>query len=168
MIWVLKGADGRIAIVDSGFHREQYFRQFTVRDYVAPSDAIGPLGIRPDQVTDIFLTHMHWDHAGGIDLFPSARVWLQKGIWSSGHLVIWSFDCANGQAHVPDDEMTKCPDDQIHGVIAATSISSAPRCRPSTPPRPSRSARRGPSGNRRACCRRTRPAGRRSSPCSGR
>ena len=25
MIWVLKGADGRIAIVDSGFHRERYF-----------------------------------------------------------------------------------------------------------------------------------------------
>jgi glyoxylase-like metal-dependent hydrolase (beta-lactamase superfamily II) len=21
---------------------------------------------------------MHWDHAGGIDLFPSARVWIQK------------------------------------------------------------------------------------------
>ena len=25
MIWVLKGVDGRIAIVDSGFHRERYF-----------------------------------------------------------------------------------------------------------------------------------------------
>ncbi len=21
---------------------------------------------------------MHWDHAGGLDLFPSARVWIQK------------------------------------------------------------------------------------------
>lgn len=78
MIWVLKGADGRVAIVDSGFHREQYFRQFTVKDYVKPSDAIAPLGIAAGQVTDIFLTHMHWDHAGGIDLFPAARVWVQK------------------------------------------------------------------------------------------
>ena len=57
MIWVLKGTDGRVAIVDSGFHRDRYFRQFTVKD---------------------FLTHMHWDHAGGIDLFPSAHVWIQK------------------------------------------------------------------------------------------
>jgi glyoxylase-like metal-dependent hydrolase (beta-lactamase superfamily II) len=78
MIWVLKGLNGRVAIVDSGFHREQYFRQFTVTDYIKPSDAIAPLGLQPEQVTDIFLTHMHWDHAGGIDLFPSARVWIQK------------------------------------------------------------------------------------------
>src|SRR2546425_3578364 len=78
MVWVLKGVDGRIALVDSGFHREQYFRQFAVKDFILPSDAIAPLGIKPDQVIDIFLSHMHWDHAGGIDLFPSARVWVQK------------------------------------------------------------------------------------------
>jgi glyoxylase-like metal-dependent hydrolase (beta-lactamase superfamily II) len=78
MIWVLKGAGGRIALVDSGFHREQYFRQFAVRDYVKPSEAIAPLGLKPEDVTDIFLTHMHWDHAGGINLFPSARIWIQK------------------------------------------------------------------------------------------
>jgi glyoxylase-like metal-dependent hydrolase (beta-lactamase superfamily II) len=78
MIWVLKGVDGRIAIVDSGFHRDRYFTQFTVKDYVKPSDAIAPLGIKPEDVTDLLLSHMHWDHAGGIDLFPKARVWVQK------------------------------------------------------------------------------------------
>ena len=78
MVWVLKGADRRIVLVDSGFHREQYFRQFTVTDYVRPPDALAPLGIDANDVTDIFLSHMHWDHAGGIDLFPSARVWIQK------------------------------------------------------------------------------------------
>ena len=78
MIWVLKGIDGRVAIVDSGFHREQYFRQFAVKDYIKPSDAIAPLGLKPESVTDLIVSHMHWDHAGGIDLFPSARVWIQK------------------------------------------------------------------------------------------
>lgn len=78
MIWVLKSASGRVAIVDSGFHRDRYFQQYTVRDFVKPSDAIAPLGLKPEDVTDIFLTHMHWDHAGGLDLFPSARVWIQK------------------------------------------------------------------------------------------
>ena len=77
-VWVLKGIDGRVALVDSGFHRERYFTQFAVKDFVTPSEAIAPLGLKPEQVTDIFLTHMHWDHAGGIDLFPSARVWVQK------------------------------------------------------------------------------------------
>ena len=78
MVWVLKGNNGRVALVDSGFHRDQYFRQFSVRDFVKPSEAIAPLGLKPEDVTDIFLTHMHWDHAGGIDLFPSAHVWIQK------------------------------------------------------------------------------------------
>src|SRR5262245_6255950 len=78
MIWVLKGIDGRVAIVDSGFHREQYFRQFAVKDYLRPSEAIAPLGLKPESVTDLIVSHMHWDHAGGIDLFPNARVWFQE------------------------------------------------------------------------------------------
>ena len=78
MVWVLKGINGRIAIVDSGFHRDRYFTQFAVKDYLKPSDAIAPLGLKPEDVTDLLLTHMHWDHAGGIDLFPTARVWVQK------------------------------------------------------------------------------------------
>ena len=77
-IWVLKGADGRVALVDCGFHREQYFRQYRVKEFVPPSEAIAGLGLKPADVSDIFLTHMHWDHAGGIDLFPSARIWIQK------------------------------------------------------------------------------------------
>jgi len=77
-IWVLKGSDGRIAVVDAGFHRDQYFKQYTVKDFVKPSDAIAPLGLTAGTVTHLFISHMHWDHAGGIDLFPNARVWIQK------------------------------------------------------------------------------------------
>jgi len=66
-VWVLKGVNGRVALVDSGFHRDQYFTSFAVKDFVLPSEAIAPLGIKPEEVTDIFLSHMHWDHAGGID-----------------------------------------------------------------------------------------------------
>jgi glyoxylase-like metal-dependent hydrolase (beta-lactamase superfamily II) len=29
-------------------------------------------------VTDIVISHAHWDHMGGIDLFPKANVWIQK------------------------------------------------------------------------------------------
>jgi len=76
MIWVLKGIGGRVVIVDSGFHRDRYFTQYAVTDYVKPSDAIAPLGLKADDVTDVIVSQMHWDHAGGIDLFPRARVWL--------------------------------------------------------------------------------------------
>jgi glyoxylase-like metal-dependent hydrolase (beta-lactamase superfamily II) len=101
MIWVLKG-DGRIAIVDSGFHRERYFRQFSVKDYIKPSEAIAPLGIKPEEVTDLLLTHMHWDHAGGIDLFPAARIWIQKDEYNYYSGEAWQSDRTHGGID-PDD-----------------------------------------------------------------
>ena len=101
-VWVLKGANGSVALVDSGFHREQYFRQFAVKDFILPSDAIAPLGIKPDQVTDIFLSHMHWDHAGGIDLFPSARVWVQKDEYEYYTGVAWQARNTHGGIDADD------------------------------------------------------------------
>jgi glyoxylase-like metal-dependent hydrolase (beta-lactamase superfamily II) len=35
-------------------------------------------GVKPDEITDIVISHAHWDHMGGIDLFPKATVWIQK------------------------------------------------------------------------------------------
>jgi glyoxylase-like metal-dependent hydrolase (beta-lactamase superfamily II) len=102
MIWVAKGIDGRIAVIDTGFHRDQYFRQFAVRDYVKPSDAISPLGIKPEDVTDILLTHMHWDHAGGIDLFPNARVWIQKDEYDYYTGTAWQAPTTHGGIDAED------------------------------------------------------------------
>ena len=101
-VWVLKGGNGSVALVDSGFHREQYFRQFAVKDFILPSDAIAPLGIKPDQVTDIFLSHMHWDHAGGIDLFPAARVWVQKDEYEYYTGVAWQARNTHGGIDADD------------------------------------------------------------------
>ena len=52
--------------------------QRKLADYTRPDKALGRLGIRPEQVTDVIITHMHWDHADGVDLFPKAQVWIQK------------------------------------------------------------------------------------------
>ena len=32
----------------------------------------------PSEVTDIIVSHSHWDHADGADLFPNATIWIQK------------------------------------------------------------------------------------------
>jgi glyoxylase-like metal-dependent hydrolase (beta-lactamase superfamily II) len=78
MVWVLKGADGRVVLVDSGFHAEKFVTRWKVQDFVTPAAAVARLGVQPDQVSDIILTHMHWDHADGADLFPKATVWMQR------------------------------------------------------------------------------------------
>lgn len=78
MVWVLRGADGRVVLVDAGFYAEKFVTRWKVQQFVTPAAAVAKLGIQPDQVSDVILTHMHWDHADGADLFPKATVWMQK------------------------------------------------------------------------------------------
>jgi glyoxylase-like metal-dependent hydrolase (beta-lactamase superfamily II) len=78
MVWLLKGSDGRNILVDAGFYRDKFFKQWTVKDFMKPSEAVAKLGVKPEEISDIIITHMHWDHADGMDLFPKARIWLQK------------------------------------------------------------------------------------------
>jgi glyoxylase-like metal-dependent hydrolase (beta-lactamase superfamily II) len=77
MVWLVRGG-GHNILVDSGFYHERFFADWKVNDFTKPSDAIKPLGLKPEDVTDVIVTHMHWDHADGVDLFPKARVWIQK------------------------------------------------------------------------------------------
>jgi glyoxylase-like metal-dependent hydrolase (beta-lactamase superfamily II) len=77
MVWLLRGS-GKNILVDSGFYREQFFKQWHVTEFVKPSDAVKRVGLKREDITDVVITHMHWDHADGMDLFPNARVWLQK------------------------------------------------------------------------------------------
>ncbi len=77
MIWLAKG-NGRNVLVDSGFYRDQFMKQWKPADYVKPSEAISKLGLKPDDITDVIISHAHWDHTDGADLFPKARVWIQK------------------------------------------------------------------------------------------
>jgi glyoxylase-like metal-dependent hydrolase (beta-lactamase superfamily II) len=77
MVWLVRGG-GRNILVDAGFHREQFFKQWHITDFVSPADAVRRAGVKPEEITDVIVTHMHWDHADGMDLFPNARVWLQK------------------------------------------------------------------------------------------
>jgi glyoxylase-like metal-dependent hydrolase (beta-lactamase superfamily II) len=76
-LWLIRGG-GRNILFDSGFHRERWFKEWTIKDYLRPGEAVKLAGVNPAEVTDIVISHAHWDHMGGIDLFPKAVVWIQK------------------------------------------------------------------------------------------
>ncbi len=76
-LWLIRG-DGRNILFDSGFHRDRWFKLWTVEDYLRPDDAVRLAGLEPEEVTDVVISHAHWDHMGGIDLFPNAIVWIQR------------------------------------------------------------------------------------------
>jgi glyoxylase-like metal-dependent hydrolase (beta-lactamase superfamily II) len=78
MVWAIRGDSGRVVLFDAGFYRDRFMTRWRPTDYVRPSEALAEVGIRPEQVTDVVISHVHWDHLDGADLFPSARVWLQR------------------------------------------------------------------------------------------
>lgn len=77
-VWLLKGPDGRNVLVDAGFYRDNFLRQWKPVDFEKPSDAVARAGVKPEDVTDVIISHVHWDHLDGVDLFPKARVWIQR------------------------------------------------------------------------------------------
>jgi glyoxylase-like metal-dependent hydrolase (beta-lactamase superfamily II) len=76
-VWVLRGG-GRTVLVDAGFYRDKFVQRWKPVDFALPSDAVGRVGIKAEDVTDIIVSHVHWDHLDGLDLFPNARIWIQK------------------------------------------------------------------------------------------
>ncbi len=78
MVWLLKGANGRTVLIDSGFYRQKFLDQWKPREFRTPAAALDAFGVKADAVTDIIISHAHWDHVDGVDLFPKATVWIQR------------------------------------------------------------------------------------------
>lgn len=74
-IWIVQNAHRRF-LVDLGFSVES--ARARKRDLVYdPIDALQRIGVAPDGITDIVISHMHVDHAGNIERFPAANVHVQ-------------------------------------------------------------------------------------------
>jgi glyoxylase-like metal-dependent hydrolase (beta-lactamase superfamily II) len=80
IVWALRpvGDDKRTVLFDAGFYREKFLKSWKPQNFVKPSEAIAKIGVSPGAVTDIIISHVHWDHLDGADLFPNARIWIQK------------------------------------------------------------------------------------------
>lgn len=77
VVWLIRGG-GHNILFDSGYHRDTFLKYFPSTEYIRPDEAVKLAGVAPEEVTDVVVSHAHWDHLGGIDLFPKATVWIQK------------------------------------------------------------------------------------------
>lgn len=70
--WLVRGG-GETLVVDSGFKPAAGERRGRPCS-VAPADALARLGVDPLTVSKVFVSHMHYDHIGNLDLFPNATL----------------------------------------------------------------------------------------------
>ncbi len=93
VVWLIKGSNGKNILLDAGFLNDiPDAKEFNVTDYTRPDSALLKMALAPADVTDIILSHPHWDHIDGISLFPNAQIWMQKedynyfvgGAWQKG------------------------------------------------------------------------------------
>jgi len=74
-VWLVRGP-GREIVVDTGFSAAAAARR--QREHLrCPADALRLLGCEADEVRDVVITHLHYDHVGNFELFPAAAFHLQ-------------------------------------------------------------------------------------------
>ena len=105
MIWLVKGPGGKNILVDTGCYHENVVKGKGIKDLIKASDAIAKLGLSAADITDVVITHMHWDHADGMDLFPNAKIWMQKDEYSYYTGAAWQAGGKSGGIE-PDDVLT--------------------------------------------------------------
>lgn len=90
-LWLIKDGQ-RIILTDTGigdYHGEVFDERFDVRGDKNPLvKSLQSLGIEPEQVSDIVISHLHFDHVGGLNcidkdgqskpIFLNARLHLHK------------------------------------------------------------------------------------------
>jgi glyoxylase-like metal-dependent hydrolase (beta-lactamase superfamily II) len=74
-VWAVVGAE-TTWVVDTGFGEPDARRRHR-RLVRSPADALATIGIDASTVTDVILTHLHYDHSGGLAHFPTARFHVQ-------------------------------------------------------------------------------------------
>jgi glyoxylase-like metal-dependent hydrolase (beta-lactamase superfamily II) len=69
-IWAIKGKDG-IMVVDTGLPAASA-RQEDLSGFIDPLSLLSLIGADRHNVTKIILSHLHFDHGGGVDAFSKA------------------------------------------------------------------------------------------------
>jgi len=77
-VWLLKGPGDRRVLVDAGFYRDEFIQDAKPTDFHRSSEVLESLGVAAGSITDVIISHVHWDHLNGASLFPNARVWIQR------------------------------------------------------------------------------------------
>lgn len=82
LFYYIEYGDRKI-LVDTGFTNDKLRKMFEIEDYKDPVEILKENGINTSSITDVIITHSHFDHIGNADKFPNAKIYINKNEYSS-------------------------------------------------------------------------------------
>jgi glyoxylase-like metal-dependent hydrolase (beta-lactamase superfamily II) len=99
-VWLIRG-NGREVVVDTGFSAAMAAKR--KRDHIrCPAEALRTLQCDAATVRDVVVTHLHYDHTGNFELFPSATFHLQEKEMNYATGKYMCHECFRGAFEVED------------------------------------------------------------------
>lgn len=80
--FILTRRGERNVLIDTGFMQDEqssgFTKKFGIPNWISPVRMLSEIGIAAEAITDIIVTHAHFDHMGSIAQFPNAQIFIQK------------------------------------------------------------------------------------------
>lgn len=80
VIYLIK-AEHRLILVDAGC---ETMPGFDMQDFIGPVKALEKLNIKPEDITDVIITHAHHDHIECVSRFKNASIYIQRDEYEGG------------------------------------------------------------------------------------
>ena len=77
MYWLLKGNNGKNILVDAGFTADAGVDSSQIA-FVSPEKILAEVNVKPEEITDIIITHPQWDHIVCIVIYPGSLVLIHE------------------------------------------------------------------------------------------
>ncbi len=75
--WLVR-VPGHLVLVDTGFSDPAVARKWRIEPFTSVPEVLDGLDVSPGDVTDVVLTHAHWDHQGHVAPYVDATLWVQQ------------------------------------------------------------------------------------------
>ena len=99
-IYLIK-TENRLILVDAGC---ETMPGFVMTDFIGTVKALNNIGISPEEITDLIITHAHHDHIECAKYFKNAVIYIQKDEYEAGK----GYLAENLNIRTFDEEMQIC------------------------------------------------------------
>lgn len=133
--WLVRQGDRKI-LIDTGYDAATAQRRTRTIDH-EPADLLRQFGVDPDSVETVIITHLHYDHAGSLDVFRNATFHVQEAElhYATGRamryeFLRWAYDVVpirqmvdglfTGRVEVHDGDAQIAPGVSVHRIDGHT------------------------------------------------